>query len=172
MNSFLVGFLLLAASTVKAQSQCSKTDMALVGTKVKFTSVPNAIAKIPRQISGSLNITDGCDFTVSYFNIYPPCSGTYFYGVPAGQSGDDYPRVVQAAIGTFDGQTVNYAIQGVSWKDLDGLRLYCEGEKIAISEAMWVADKQQDDSNGGLRSGVKVGASVLTVVAVFAAMFL
>ena len=132
---------------------------------------------VERSIDGTVLFVDGCNFRVIRFHLYPPCVGTYWYGIRKGQTNSEDPffRVVSAELGSFDGQSMNVALtqnpdSAVTWSQMDGLMLYCESEKKILGTAKWVAsasasgDGDGDEGSSGTLTAVTTGLTVSAMV--------
>jgi hypothetical protein len=43
--------------------------------------------------------------------------------------------------------TLSFQLTNVQWGQMDGIALYCEGEKTTLGKVMWVEEKDSTDKN-------------------------
>jgi hypothetical protein len=149
MFCFYFAILLLIINSVETQQPCSTVDEnPWIGKRFQVNPVPQP--RIHRIVGGTMKMLDGCHFEVTNLTISPPCVGTYWYGVARGQKqGDTFPRIVEATVGSFAGQTAQFELKDVRWADMDGVYLYCENEGIRLSKTFWVPEKDDVEADSG-----------------------
>ena len=161
---------------------CSPDDATWIGHTAKIIPVQQTqgdSSSVPRIIGGSVNITSGCTFSVRNMTLIPTGDATYWWAVPNDPNQESYPRVVSAALGSYDGQSVTFNLdQRYSFKDISVMQVYSERENVIYAE--WgvsgnVSAKQPDptgvigtDPSKWPSSSFRLGVSVIHVIYVVA----
>lgn len=160
----LLAALLLAHATsafTPTNKPCNIDDTYLVGQQFDIEPTRPKSNGVSRRIGGTIKIKTGCVFTCFNCTLVPPGLKTYFYGIPKGQpEGKLYPRIVEAAIGTMDGHTGDFALSGYSWSDLDGVGYYSENDNVMFGRAMLgveAKDSEEDSGAMGLNASIMLG---------------
>lgn len=131
--------------------ECRPTDPT-PGSLFELVKKSGMTKVAPNRVGyGRLQIVDGCRFRVTNFTLKPPGPRAYWAGVPKGQpEGQILARISPAALGSYDGHDADFALQGVSWSDMDGIGVYSEGDQTWYMIANWVALKGDlEDSAAG-----------------------
>lgn len=122
----------VAALCLHAVEACSVTDMKHVNTTAKIISVESASAPIKHSVAGAVKITTGCAFFVRNMTIIPSGNAVYWYGIPLSNTTDPYPRVVAAALGSYNGQSVTFTLDPqFSFSDFIIMEIRSEGDNRA-----------------------------------------
>lgn len=112
---------------------CVITDMSLTNiTSAKILNVESNTVQINHSVGGSVKIIDGCTFSVRNMTIIPTGNAAYWYGVPKTNNTDLYPRVVAAALGSYNGQFITFHLDPqYSFTDMDFMEIRSEGDNRA-----------------------------------------
>jgi hypothetical protein len=130
MHMHVTVVLLLAL--LSRASACVKTETKWVDFTSKIVNVEPVNVPIKRQIGGSVKILDGCTFYVRNMSIIPSGNGAYWWGVPVKNNTDPYPRVVAAALGSYDGQGIAFSLDPqYSFDDISIMEIFSEGDRRA-----------------------------------------
>lgn len=155
MQKYFVLLSICFSAVHLAKTKCNKADMTFKSQMDALVSPPQlrrnegSTGVTTRTVYGSFSVLDGCSFIIDNFTISPPCSASYWYGVPNGQpEGVLYPRIVPAALGSASGQSFKYSFNDLSWSDMDGMIVYCELESAVLGKVFWVPDKTLIEDDG------------------------
>ena len=131
MLLFLYTFLALSICVVRS---CRIDDNTLTGKRNKLVNVEPVTTSIKHTIYGTVTFTTGCHFVIRNLTIIPSGNGLYWYGIPldAVAEPDPFPRVVQAAVSQYNGQTATFTLdQQYNLSSIAVMMLYSEGDHRA-----------------------------------------
>lgn len=130
-SKMLFEYLFLLFSVVAARA-CDPKDLTFVNQTAKIVNVEPETTLVKHKIGGTVKFLTGCSFQIRNFTVIPTGNGVYWYGLPVDNNSDPYPRVVTAAIGSYNGQTVTYNLDpGYDLKDISVMQLWSEGDNRA-----------------------------------------
>lgn len=90
-----------------AVSACVPTDTKYVNHTARIINVEPRTTILKHSLGGSVKIIDGCSFSVRNMTLIPTGDATYWWGIPvSNETEESYPRVVAAALGSYNGQNV------------------------------------------------------------------
>jgi len=113
-------------------SACSISDTKWTNFTSKIINVEPNNAAIKHQVGGSIKIINGCSFSVRNMTIIPTGNGVYWWGIPVNNNTDPYPRVVAAAMGSYNGQSAIFNLDPqYSFDDISIMEIYSEGDNRA-----------------------------------------
>ena len=108
---------------------CDPLDVSLTNVSTKIINVEPSNTAIRHLVGGSVKIVDGCTFTVRNMTIIPTGNSAYWYGVPKKNNTDLYPRVVPAALGSYNGQFITFKLDPqYSFTDMSIMEIRSEGD--------------------------------------------
>jgi hypothetical protein len=111
---------------------CMPTDVQYVNFTSKVVNVEPANAVIKHQVGGSVKIISGCSFFIRNLTIIPTGNGAYWWAQPKNKSTEPYPRVVAAALGSYNGQSATFQLDPqYSFSDFSILEIRSEGDNRA-----------------------------------------
>jgi hypothetical protein len=111
---------------------CSVTDTKWTNFTSKLVNVEPDNTKIKHQIGGSVKILDGCTFFVRNITVIPTGNSAYWWGIPVRNNTDPYPRVVTAALGSYNGQGITFNLDPqYSFDEISIMEIYGEGDNRA-----------------------------------------
>lgn len=111
---------------------CLQTDTKFVGHTARIINVEPSTVAIKHKIGGTVTITDGCRFSIRNMTIVPSGNGLYFWGIPSTNNTEDYPRIVTAGLGAFNGQTQVWQLDPqYSFDNFSIIAIYSEGDSRA-----------------------------------------
>jgi len=125
-STFWTFILLISVHSVRS---CSPQEIAWVNHTAKLVNVESANVDVKHSVAGSVTITSGCSFSVRNLTIIPTGNGAYWWGIPIDNNTDPYPRVVTAALGSFNGQEVTFFLDSkYSFAQISIMEIYSEGD--------------------------------------------
>jgi len=108
---------------------CLQTDTTLVNHTALIINVEANNVEVKHSVGGSVKITDGCRFSVRNLTIIPSGNGVYWWGVPVDNNTQPFPRVVLAALGSYNGQSAIFQLDPqYSFKDISIMEMRSEGD--------------------------------------------
>lgn len=136
---------------ISLASACVQSDTKYVNFTSKVLNVEPNTAEIKHTVGGSVKILSGCSFFIRNLTIIPTGNGVYFWGVPVKNGSEPLPRVVAAALGSYNGQSATFNLDPqYSFDDFKVLEIRSEGDNRAYG-AFAVNGKVEDiySVNGG-----------------------
>lgn len=113
---------------------CDLQRTKFVNMKAKLYHIEDTTVKLPRQVYGNIKVIDGCRFRISNMTLIPSGQGVYWYAIPVVSPSEEepslYARVVQQALGSYNGQTVDFLLTpDYNFDDIAVMLLYSEGDR-------------------------------------------
>lgn len=128
----LLGIIVAFASIVTA---CSPGDnVPIIGKVAKLINVEPSTTSIKHDVYGSVTFTTPCNFSIRNLTIIPTGNAVYWYGIPVDNKtyADPFPRVVEAALGSYNGQTQSFTIDPhYNLTAIAVMMMYSEGDNRA-----------------------------------------
>lgn len=122
--------LLLINYIYNVQSLCSVIPN-LQGETFKIFNVERNDVEVKHSTGGSVKIINECSFSVRNMTIIPSGNGVYWYGYYSANT-ESYPRVVAAALGSFNGQMITFTLDSdYSFKNISAMEIRSEGDSRA-----------------------------------------
>ena len=122
----------LLFSLIQAIHCCNVLESKWNNFTSKIVNVEPVATSIKHAVAGSVKIVSDCTFTVRNMTIIPTGNGVYWYGIPVKNDTDPYPRVVLAALGSFNGQTITFSLDPqYSFDDISIMEIRSEGDNRA-----------------------------------------
>ena len=123
---------------------CVTTDLKYVNTTSKIIGVEPTSTAIKHMVAGAVKFTTGCSFFVRNMTIIPTGNSAYWYGIPVKNNTDPYPRVVTAALGSYNGQSVTFTLDPqYSFDEISIMEIRSEGDGRAYG-AFAVSGKMEE----------------------------
>lgn len=119
---------------------CTPQETKFVNLTAKLYNVePTSSSAVKHTIGGTIKITSGCSFQVRNLTIIPSVNA-YWWGIPVPPTNsttnvtkngisplDPVPRIVDAALGSYNGQTVTFFLNSQwSFADFQIIELHSE----------------------------------------------
>lgn len=144
-------FSLLALCAPLLAVACNSSDTTFTGKKALLMQLPEpSFSKIKRIVGGTVEVINGCQFTVKNLTIIPASTDMYWYGIPLIKPPPEEPqtmRIVAARLGNYNGNIITFAlIPEVSFNDLGAIMVYSENEFYSVG-AFGVRGKIKDYFN-------------------------
>jgi hypothetical protein len=119
----------IVLNIIAVAQACLQTDTTLVNHTALIINVEASNVDIKHSVGGSVKITDGCRFTIRNLTIIPSGNGVYWWGVPVDNNTQPFPRVVVAAMGSYNGQTAIFQLDPqYSFDQISIMEMRSEGD--------------------------------------------
>lgn len=154
--------LLISSISVAYATQCQPSDTTYRGVNAALI---NQVAKY--SISGTVEVIDGCSFTIKEFTFYPPALETYFYGSSSLETSDGF-RIVQDQVAAVNGLDRNFTLSGLtspqthSWSEFRVLKMFSEVDNSLLAYAVLAGDYTPIKSSSSSNFVSVISASMLT----------
>lgn len=118
---------------------CNIQDTKYVNQTAHLVGVEPSNAEVKHTVGGSVKITSGCQFVIKNLTIIPTGNAVYWYAypivgnntgtMPFSKKPDVLSRVVLAALGSYNGQTAQFALDPqYSFNDIAIIVMWSEGD--------------------------------------------
>ena len=111
---------------------CDPYNTNYVNHTAKVVSVEKATETVKRQIGGTVKIISGCIFQIRNATLIPTGNSAYWYAIPTTNNSDLLPRVVVAALSSYNGQTITFHLDTMyEWSDIAVMIMWGENDNRA-----------------------------------------
>jgi hypothetical protein len=108
------------------------TESKWINHTARIINVGPTDATVKRIIGGSVTITSDCSFAVRNMTLIPSGNAAYWWGIPVDNNTEPFPRVVTAALGSYNGQNVIFNLDSqYSFGDIAIMEIRSEGDNQA-----------------------------------------